>query len=184
MTHEVSTADHGGVTPVRGASPARDQATASRASTEQVWARIGKASFAIVSYVTPAGEPRSSGVVYAVEGRHLYLAVAPDGWKARQIRDGQQVAVTVPVRRGGMLSLLMPIPPATISFHARAIVHPAGSLDLGSVSKSLLSLLPKDRREATVLELVPEGTFLTYGIGVSLMEMRDPVVALTHVPIR
>ena len=103
--------------------------------------------------------------MYAAEGRHL-----------------DQVAVTVPVRRGGLLSLLMPIPPATISFHARAIVHPAGSLDLGSVSKSLLSLLPKDRREATVLELVPEGTFLTYGIGVPLMEMRDPVVALRHVP--
>lgn len=183
MTHEVSTADHGGVATVRGGSPARHGATAPRASTEQVWAEVGKASFAIVSYVTPAGEPRSSGIVYAAEGRHLYLAVAPDGWKARQISDGQQVAVTVPVRRGGVLSLVMPIPPATISFHARAIVHPAGSLDLGSVSKKLLSLLPKDRSAATVLELVPEGTFLTYGIGVSLMEMRDPVVALTHVPI-
>jgi hypothetical protein len=78
---------------------------------------------------------------------------------------------------------MAPIPPATISFHARAIVHPAGSLDLGSVSKSLLSLLPKDRRQATVLELVPKGTFLTYGIGVSLMKMRDPVVARAHVPI-
>jgi Pyridoxamine 5'-phosphate oxidase len=183
MTHEVSTADHGGVATIRGASPAPDRATASRASTERVWAVLGKASFAIVSYVTPAGEPRSSGIVYAAEGRHLYMAVAPDGWKARQIRDGQQVAVTVPVRRGGVLSLLLPIPPATISFHARAIVHPAGSLDLGLVSKKLLSLLPEGRSAATVLELVPEGTFLAYGIGVSLMEMRDPVVALTHVPI-
>jgi hypothetical protein len=183
MTQKVSTAELSGVARVRGGSPARHGATAPRASTEQVWAEVGKASFAIVSYVTPAGEPRSSGIVYAAEGRHLYLAVAPDGWKARQIRDGQQVAVTVPVRRGVVLSLVMPIPPATISFRARAIVHPAGSLDLGSVSKKLLSLLPKDRSAATVLELVPEGTFLTYGIGVSLMEMRDPVVALTHVPI-
>ena len=184
MTHKVSTANHGGAAAVRGASPTRDRATASRVSTDQVWAEVGKASFAIVSYVTPAGEPRSSGIVYAAEGRHLYLAVAPDGWKARQIRDGQQVAVTVPVRRGGLLSLLLPIPPATITFHARAIVHPAGSLDLGSVSKKLLSLLPKERSAATVLELVPEGTFLTYGIGVSLREMRDPAVALSHVPIR
>jgi len=184
MTHEVSTANHGGAAAIRGASPTGDRATASRASTDQVWAEVGKASFAIVSYVTPAGEPRSSGIVYAAEGRHLYLAVAPDGWKARQIRDGQQVAVTVPVRRGGLLSLLLPIPPATITFHARAIVHPAGLLDLGSVSKKLLSLLPKERSAATVLELVPEGTFLTYGIGVSLREMRDPASALSHVPIR
>jgi hypothetical protein len=183
MTHKVSTADHGGVAPVRSASPARERATAFRPSTEQVWDELGKASFAIVSYVTPAGEPRSSGIVYAADGGHLYLAVAPDSWKARQIRDNQQVAVTVPVRRGGPLSLLMPIPPATISFHARAVVHPSGSLDLGSVSKKLISLLPKDRRAATVLELVPEGTFLTYGIGVSLKAMLDPVAARAHVPI-
>jgi hypothetical protein len=91
--------------------------------------------------------------------------------------------VTVPVRRGGLLSLLAPIPPATVSFHARTIVHPPGSLDIGSLSKRLQSLLPKDRRGATVLELVPEGTFLTYGIGVSLRGMLDPVVAQAHLPI-
>ena len=159
-----------------------EKATTPRVTSQQVWAEVGKASFAIVSHVTPAGEPRSSGVVYAEERRHLYVAVAPDGWKARQIVDGQQVAVTIPVRRGGPLSLVLPIPPATISFHARAIAHAAGSLDLTTVSKKLLSLLPKDRRAATVLELVPEDSFLTYGIGVSLRAMMDPVAARAHVP--
>ena len=88
MTHEVSTADHGGVAAVRGA---RSATTAgSGPSTEQV-GRSLQGLFAIIGYVTPAGEPRSSGIVYAAEGRRLYLAVAPDGWKARQIRDDQQV---------------------------------------------------------------------------------------------
>jgi hypothetical protein len=159
-----------------------EKATKPRLTSQQVWAEVGKASFAIVSHVTPAGEPRSSGVVYAEERHHLYVAVAPDGWKARQITDDQEVAVTIPVRRGGPLSLVLPIPPATISFHARAIAHPAGSLDLRTVSKKLLSLLPKDRRAATVLELVPEDSFLTYGIGVSLKAMMDPVAARAHVP--
>jgi hypothetical protein len=67
------------------ASPARDRATASRASTEQVWAEVGKSPFAIVSYVAPAGEPRSSGIVYAAEGRHLFLAVAPAAERDRSI---------------------------------------------------------------------------------------------------
>ena len=159
-----------------------EKATTPRLTSQQVWAEVDKASFAIVSHVTPAGEPRSSGVMYAEERHHLYVAVAPDGWKARQITDDQQVAVTIPVRRGGPLSLLLPIPPATISFHARAIAHPAGSLDLRTASKKLLSLLPKDRRAATVLELVPEDSFLTYGIGVSLKAMMDPVAARAHVP--
>jgi hypothetical protein len=155
-----------------------------RTSVERIWAEVGKASFAIVSYVTPTGDPRSSGVVYAVRDHHLFFAVAPDSWKARHIADGQQVAVTVPVRRGGLLSLLVPIPPATVSFHARAMVHPPGTLDVRSVSKKLESLVPEERRAvATVLELVPEGMFLTYGIGVSLKAMIDPVAAQAHMPI-
>ena len=83
--------------------------TVPRLTSQKVWAEVGKASFAVVSHVTPAGDPRSSGVVYAEERHHLYVAVAPDGWKARQIADGQHVAVTIPVRKGGLLSLLLPI---------------------------------------------------------------------------
>jgi hypothetical protein len=153
-----------------------------RLGREQVWRALTKGSFAVIGHVTPNGEPRSSGVVYAVEDGHLYAAVAPDSWKARSIADGTQVSVTVPVRRGGLLSLLVPIPPATISFHARAIVHPAGSLDIGTLSKRLAALVPEKRRAGSLLELVPEGDFLTYGIGVSLMDMTDPDVALAHVP--
>jgi hypothetical protein len=154
----------------------------SRVGREQVLRALAKASFAVVSFVNSAGKPRSSGVVYAVEGGHLYTAVAPDSWKARTIADGTQVSVTVPVRRGGLLSLLVPIPPATISFHARAIVHPAGSVDVRSLSKKLAALLPEKRRAGSLIELVPEGVFLTYGIGVSLKDMTDPERALARVP--
>lgn len=141
-----------------------------------------KASFAVVSYVTPAGKPRSSGVIYAAVGRRLYVVTAPDSWKARQISDGDEVAVTVPVRRGGLLSLIGPIPPATVSFHARATVHPAGSVSIDSVSKKLASQLPKDRKSGCLLELVPDGSLLTYGLGVSLQDMAKPTAALAHVP--
>jgi Pyridoxamine 5'-phosphate oxidase len=100
---------------------------AARLTTEQVWHQIAEASFAVIGYVTPAGEPRSSGVAYKSIGRRLYVAVASDSWKASHIAASRRVAVTVPVRRGGILSLVAPIPPATVSFHATAIVHPAGS---------------------------------------------------------
>jgi hypothetical protein len=165
---------------------AADEAATGRArvSSEVVWHALAKASFAVVSHVNAAGEPRSSGVVYGVADRRVYVAVAADGWKARQIVTGQEVAVTVPVRRGGILGLLVPIPPATITFHARATVHPAGSLDIGSVSKELLKLVPEARKAgSSVIELVPEGRFLTYGIGVSLMEMANPARALARVPV-
>src|SRR4029453_3632077 len=90
---------------------------AARLTTEQVWHQIAKGSFAVLSHVTPAGEPRSSGGVYKTVGRRLYIATAPDSWKARHIAAGGRVAVTVPVRRGGLLSLVLPIPPGHADFH-------------------------------------------------------------------
>ena len=145
------------------------QLLAARLSSEQVWHQVAKASFAVLGYVIPTGEPRSIGVVYKSIGRRLYVAVASDSWKARHIAASRRVAVTVPVRRGGILSLLAPIPPATISFHVSAIVHPTGSPQLRPLLKELDSLLPAERPAAACLiEILPEGVFVTYGLGVSL----------------
>ena len=156
----------------------------SRVTREQVWHELDRASFAIVGYVTPAGQPRSSGVVYRTVGKRLYMVVAPDSWKARHIAAAGHVSITVPVRRGGILSLVLPIPPATISFHATAIVHRAGSVKVSALSRELDSLLPPDRRDAAVvIELAPEGRFVTYGVGASLTDMRTPELARAIVPI-
>ena len=153
-------------------------------TTDLVWRQLEEASFAVVGYVTPAGEPRSSGVVYKAAGRRLYLVVAPDSWKARHIAARNHVSVTVPVHRGGVLALVAPIPPATISFHARAVVHPRGSVEIASISKQLESLLPPDRKEAgVVIELIPEGRFLTYGVGIPLIDMQKPELARATVPV-
>ena len=86
--------------------------------------------------------------------------------------------------RGGLLSLIGPIPPATVSFHATATVHPADSVSIESVPKKLASQLPKERRRTgCLLELVPDGNFLTYGLGVSLQDMAKPAAAQAHVPV-
>ena len=170
-----------GTEPTAGPSSA---AGAQRLTCDEVWRQLAKALFAVLAYMTPAGEPRSSGVVYVTIGRRLCVAVAPDGWKARHIVNGQEVSVTVPIRKGGILTLLVPIPPATVSFRARAVVHPAGSLDLSTLPEAFARILPESRKASScVLELIPEGRFLTYGVGVSLGEMRDPAVSGGHVPV-
>ena len=158
--------------------------TRARLTSAEVWRELDGASFAVVGYVTPGGEARSSGVVFKTSGTRLYTAVEPGSWKARHIGASHRVSVTVPVRRGGLLALAFPIPPATISFHARAVVHAPGTLDLGSLSSELEKLLPEERkRQATVIEMVPEGEFLTYGLGVSLMDMRKPALSRSKVPV-
>ena len=158
-----------------GASP--------RLSTDQVWAALAKATFAVVGYTTPTGEPRSSGVLYKVVGRRLYVAVAPDSWKARHIALSGRVSVVVPVRRGGPLALVFPIPPATVSFHGSARVSPADA-SAGSPLDELGSLLPAERRSSSALvDIGPEGEFVTYGLGVSLRDMRVPGLARARVPV-
>ena len=146
------------------ASQVADTAPERQLPADRIWKGLEKASFAVLAYVTPTGKPRASGVLYAVEGRRLYV-------------------VTVPIRRGGLLSLLAPIPPATVSFHARVTVHPAASVSIDSMSKKLASLLPPERRDGCLLDLVPVGHFLTYGVAVSLLEMGKPALARAHAPV-
>src|SRR5215471_7255280 len=136
--------------------PAAQSTTGPALTTERVWNELEKTSFAVISYITPASKPRSSGVLCAAARRRLYVVTAPDSWKERQISGGDEVAVTVPIRRGGLLSLISPIPPATVSFHATARVHPAGWAGSESVPKKLVSRLPRERRgTGCLLELVP-----------------------------
>jgi hypothetical protein len=148
---------------------------------DDVWAAVSGASFAVLSHVTPAGAPRSSGVMYAVAGDHMYVIVAEKSWKAQHIRDEGMVAMTVPVHRGGVLALFTPIPPATISFPAVATARPAEVVD---GVPGLARLLPPERRTAcTVLEIRPIGHYVTYGLGVPLLAMRDTERARARVPV-
>jgi hypothetical protein len=154
---------------------------APRLSSAQIWRQLERSSFAVISHTTPAGEPRSSGVVYAAAGQRLYVVVAGDSWKARHIAADGRVAMTVPVRRGGLLALLAPIPPATISFPGTAIVH----ADPDALPAALARLLPAERRQvSTVIEIEPHGRFVTYGICVPLLRMRYPAAARATVPVR
>lgn len=168
----------------RTMAESRTAARASGLTSEAVWDHVARGSFAIISYITPSGAPRSSGVMYKAVGRRLYVAVAPESWKARHIVRTGSVAVTVPVRRGGVLSLVLPIPPATVSFHGTAMVHKGDSPQVHSLSKELADLLPAERRASSaIIEIVPEGAFVTYGVGVSLSEMRDAKIARARVPV-
>jgi hypothetical protein len=158
--------------------------TASGLASQRVWHELGRSSFAVLSYTNPRGAPRSSGVVYAVADRTMYVVVGADSWKARHIALCGQIAVTVPVRRGGVMSLLLPIPPATISFQAAATVHPAGASDVAALPKQLVRLLPTEGRSAScIIEIHPQGWFVTYGVGVPLMRMRHPALARGRVRV-
>jgi hypothetical protein len=39
-------------------------------------------------------------------------------------------------------------------------------------------------KESCVIEVVPKGDFITYGVGISLMEMRNPELARGRAPVK
>jgi hypothetical protein len=159
----------------------RTRGVVSRLTQQDVWDAVSRASFAVLSHRSPDGSPRSSGVVYTVDGRRMLVVVARDSWKARHVAACGRVAVTVPIRRGGILSLLLPIPPATVSFSAEAVVHPGRTIhDLPYLAR----LVPAERRnDCVVLEIRPAGHCVTYGLGVPLRRMREPARSRARVAV-
>jgi hypothetical protein len=157
---------------------------AAAVTTDRIWQKLNRANFAVVSYATPGGDPRCTGVLYLSMGRRLFVVVGEDSWKARHIAASGRVAVTVPVRRGGVMALLLPIPPATISFHGSALVHDPQSPAARTVVQALGGRIPPQRRAACrIVEIRPEDRFLTYGIGIPLAQMRDPSRAQARVSV-
>jgi hypothetical protein len=108
---------------------------------------------------------------------HRYLHAA------RHVGANGRVSVTVPVRRGWILSLALPIPSATITLHGTAIVHQTGFPETDALLKGLGSLIPAGRRATGwVTEIVSEGEFLTDALGVPLGQMSNPAASLARVP--
>ena len=152
-----------------------------RLTPQDVWHAVSRESFAVLSHVTPAGVPRSSGVVYAVDGDRMLVAVAKDSWKARHIGTDGLVSVTVPIRRGGLLSLLLPIPPATVSFPGVATIHSGEGL---YQAPALAKLVPPERwASCVIVDIRPTGHYVTYGLGVPLLRMREPARSRARIPV-
>jgi hypothetical protein len=61
---------------------------------------VEQASFAVISYVTPAGKPRSAVSCAQQWASACTWSPPRTSWMARQISRGDEVAVTVPIRRG------------------------------------------------------------------------------------
>ena len=152
-------------------------------STATVWTELAKRSFAILSWATPRGEPRAAGIVYTLHKQKLYIGTEPDAWKARHIAATGAVTLTVTVPRGRWLPIA--IPDATITFPGHAAVLSVGDVPsevVGALTQGMANAEALTRTMA-VLCIEPRGHFLTYGIGVSLLQMRDPALAAGRVPV-
>lgn len=151
----------------------------------QVWQELGQEIFAVLGMVSASGKARTAGVVYIVHDRKLYIATKKTAWKARHIQNNPHVSITVPIARHVPFMPWIKIPAATITFSGTARV-----LDASAVSGEVLKALfrgaeqnPDELATAVIVEVEPAGEFVTYGVGISLMQMRFPEKARGRAPI-
>lgn len=154
-------------------------------TTDLVWQEIEKQLFGVLSMVTANHEARSVGIVYIVDERKLYIGSKRTAWKVRHIEQNRHVSLTIPIHKRIVFMPWIKIPAATITFSGEAVIKEIDDTP-ATVIDALYKGMDVDdafKENATVIEVTPVKEFVTYGIGVSLMEMRSPEKARGRVAV-
>lgn len=157
----------------------------SELTSEQVWQEIEKELFAVIGMVTARNEARTAGIVYVVKQRRLYISSGKDAWKVKHIAQNPHVSMTIPVHKSIPFLPWIKIPAATITFCGVAqILEPA------ETPPEIVRAIYRDMAdneammaESCLIEVTPVKDFVTYGIGIPLMKMRDAKQARGRVPV-
>ena len=87
------------------------------------------------------------------------------------------VSITIPIAKRVPVMPWVKIPQATITFSGTARVIPATEAS-PEIKKAIFRGAADDLIAGSCLiEVTPKGEFVTYGIGIPLMKMRDPELA-------
>lgn len=142
----------------------------------QVWEEINKQVFGVLGMVTSNGEARTAGIVYVEDNGKLYISSQKQAWKVRHIAQNPHVSLTVPIHKHIPFLPWIKIPAATITFAGEARLRSYEDVSAEVVQKLFRGMAgsTEEQQMLVVIEVIPVGDFVTYGIGVSLSEMRDP----------
>lgn len=135
--------------------------------------------------VTAGHEARTVGILYAVGDHKLYFITGSDTWKARHIAANPHVSVTIPIAKRVPIMPWLKIPQATITFQGTARICGASEA-MPDLLQKLLGPMADDSAliaGSCLVEIIPTGEFVTYGVGVRLIEMRDPNKARGRAPV-
>lgn len=140
----------------------------------QVWNAMSDANFAVVGMVNAAGDPRTAGVVIATQRPVIYFMSGRTAWKVRHIEGHPAVSVTVAIPKRIPFLPMIKVPAATITFRGRATVADPGQAP-ATVVKALTGGLElgDTAGDMAIVEITPEGDFVTYGVGMRVDQMRD-----------
>lgn len=153
-------------------------------SRDEVWRAIAAQNFMVVGMVSARGAARTAGVMHHVHDGRLWFTTNELLWKARHIAAHPAVSVTVPVAKRVPLMPWVRVPAATITFQGTAETVPVAELP-DDVRHALVGGIEvTDGGELGALVAIgirPVGDFVTYGVGVSALGMRDTEAATGRV---
>lgn len=154
-------------------------------TTDQVWKEIENNLFAVLGMVTRKGEARTVGIVYVVDGCKFYIGSQKAAWKVKHIAHNPGVSLTIPIAKRIALMPWIKIPAATITLSGTANLRENSEVKPQVLQKLYRDMVKDENAMAAscVIEVIPEREFLTYGVGVSLLEMRDPHKAMGRAPV-
>ena len=154
------------------------------ATTETVWAAMDNNTFGVLAFTNKAGEPRSAGIIYVVDGHSLLISSARDSWKNRHIARNPKVSMTVTIPKRVPFLPFIQLPAATVTFHGDAEILEVDELPAETTRRLFkTSRLADDMiHTVQVIRVVPRGDFLTYGIDMPLTQMADHERATARVP--
>ena len=152
---------------------------------DQVWGVIEKQNFGVLGMVTAKHEARTAGIVYILDKRRLYIGTWTEMWKTRHVAQNPHVSVTVPIHKRVPFMPWIKVPAATITFSGKADVIAALDAPRELLEKLYHGVASDEQEMArySLIEVTPIGEFLTYGIGMSVLDMRDPQQARQRVPV-
>jgi uncharacterized protein YhbP (UPF0306 family) len=140
---------------------------------------IKKNRWLTLSTSSPKGIPQSSVVVYASDGYTIIILTGKDTFKVRNIIENPRVSVTIPFYKNFIHRMITVAPPAAISFRARAETLEFETSEAADMYKKVLKFdLPENIIEDSLwIRLTPGNSATCHGVGVGLLELRDPVKA-------
>lgn len=155
-------------------------------TSDEVWKAIAKECFIVVGMVSARSEARTAGVMHHVHDGVLWFTTNDREWKARHIAANPGVSVTVPIAKRVPFMPWIKVPAATITFRGVAETVPARALhpDVRHALLHGLDVTDGDERGALIgVGIRPVGEFVTYGVGVPLLAMRDTERARGRAPV-
>lgn len=151
----------------------------------QIWEQLNKQLFTVLGMVTKNGEARTAGIVYVVDDGKLYISSKKQAWKVRHIAQNPHVSLTVPIHKRIPLMPWIKIPAATITFSGKASLAEYDAVSASVIQKLFrgMEFSTEEKADLRIIEVTPVGDFITYGVGVSMMAMRDQEKARGRVAV-